>query len=275
VTASASPSRRLRSLLLLALCGLAVGCIQFHSTVKVNRDGSGGVVQELVISGTLMAMFGGEFDLADEAQLRNDASAMGPGVTLASVEAIDDARGRGHRAVYRFTDIDQLTLNQNPSGSMPQAAGGGDAVQENVRFALRRGTPARLRVDLPQPEGGDVGEAAPGELPAGEMLDLARQLYSEMKMSLAIEVDGAIRSSTATHVDGARVTVMEIDFGDVVADEGRFLELLSQNPDTLSSTLSALAEIEGIKVETQPSFEIVSISGRRRDQALPLRLMRK
>jgi len=130
---------------------------------------------------------------------------------LESVEAIDDDRGRGHRAVYRFEDIDQLTPNQNPSGFMPQPTDT-NAVQENVRFQLRRGTPARLRVSLPQPEAsGDVSRAA-AEALQGEMLDLARQLYSEMKISLGNRSGGHdpfehghSRGWVARHRDGSRL----------------------------------------------------------------------
>ena len=88
------------------------------------------------------------------------------------------------------------------------------------------------------------------------MLELVRQLYAEMSMSMAIEVDGRILSSTATHVDGSRVTVMELDFARVVDDEERFMELISSNPNTVATTTAALADMDGIRVELQPSIEI-------------------
>ena len=47
---------------------------------------------------------------------------------------------------------------------------------------------------------------------------------------------------------------MEVDFGQVVADEQRFLDLLDQSPDSISTTLETISQIEGIKVETPTEF---------------------
>ena len=237
---------------------LSAGCLQYHSTIHVNRDGTGTVQQELIFGHMLVSMLGSEFMPTDEKELARDAGKMGRGVRLVEVEPIEDERGRGHRAIYAFDDVNQLSINQNPSGSVPQPDSG-EAVVENVRFELQRGSPAVLTVWLPQPDDADLargGGPSSSEAPEGEMLDLVRQLYAEMSMSMAIEVEGRIVSSTATHVDGSRVTVMEMDFARVVEDEERFMELINSNLDTVAATTAALSDMEGIRVEVQPRFEI-------------------
>ena len=260
---SAGPRRRLAWALVGPFALLATGCLQYHSTIHVNRDGTGTVEQELIFGHMLVSMLGSEFMPTDEQQLAQDAEKMGRGVRLIDVEPITDERGQGHRATYAFDDVNQLNINQNPSANVPQPDSG-EAVVENVRFELRRGSPAVLTVWLPVPDeddfgargGGGDGDAASGQAPEGEMLELVRQLYAEMSMSMAIEVDGRILSSTATHVDGSRVTVMELDFARVVDDEERFMELISSNPNTVAATTAALADMDGIRVELQPSIEI-------------------
>ena len=250
-----------RSLTVLAapLLLLMAGCLQYHSTIHVNRDGTGTLTQELVFGHMLVGMLGSEFMPTDEKELSREASNMGPDVRLVEVEQIEDDRGRGHRAIYAFDDINRLSVNQNPGGSVPQP-NGGEAIEENVRFELRPGAPAVLTVWLPQPDDGDLatgdGSDGPGEAPQGEMLELVRQLYSEMSMSMAIEVDGRILSSTATHVDGSRITVLEMDFARVVENEEKFMELISSNPDTVAATSAAIGDLPGIRVELQPSFEV-------------------
>lgn len=218
----------------------------------------------------LVSMLGSEFMPTDGKELAQEARKMGSGIRLVEVELIANESGQGHRATYAFDDVNQLNINQNPSGRVPQPDSG-EAMVENVRFEPRRGSPGVLTVWLPQPdEGGpasSMGGAAPGDAPEGEMLELMRQLHASM--SMAIEVDGRILSSTATHVEDSRVTVMEIDFAQVVEDEERFMELISMSPETVAATTAALAGVDGIHVELQPRIEIRFYRRRQGPPSLP------
>lgn len=247
------------------------GCLQIEKIVKLKTDGSGTIEETLVMSKSALdgmkqmaAGFGGDKaaakppELFDEAKLKEAAAKMGEGVTFVSATKISGGQGEGFKAIYAFADINKLKLDQNPSGSMPSAGGmkasGDKKKQEPIGFRFTKGAPAELAITMPQPE-----VKPKREQPSG-MEDMAmqmmQQILKDMKIVIAVEVQGAIKETNAEYRDGTLVTLMEMDFNKLLADPLKFKEMAKTSPQSLQEAKALMKSLEGVKIETAPEVKI-------------------
>ncbi len=265
---------KLTALLLLSLA--LMGCFESVVLIRVNKDGSGTIEETVAISDSfmeLMKSFSGEEaeaeeevsdeELVDEQQLAEKARSMGEGVRLESAEPVRTDRGAGYKALYSFSDINQVRVNQNPGENVTAPSMGGEQdqpVEEWLRFVFTKGGTATLQIIYPQePQVEEQEESGEGEVDLDsnpEMLEMMRQLYQDMHISIAVEVDGNITETNASYVEGSRVTLMDVDFGKLLEDEQKFKELLSANPKTIEDMKEVIQDNPGIKVETQESVRV-------------------
>jgi hypothetical protein len=220
------------------------------------------------------------FDLLDEKKLKEAASKMGNGVTFVSAKKLSNAKGEGYVATYAFTDINQLRIDENRSDALPDSGGiGGPGGQggpgapgdadkkqksEPITFQFKKGRIAELIVknpqSMPDPKPNKAKEEKPAEdtPPGGEEMAMAmmQQMFKDMKLVVAVEVVGKIVKTDAEHVTGNRATLMEMDFGKVLANPEKFKQLSKANPKTIEETKALVKGIDGIKVETKPSVSI-------------------
>lgn len=262
--------KKIISISVLLIIALALtGCIETTTLVKVNRSGSGTIEQTIIISGSFMELMSGlsgqtedaaeGFDILDEEELAEDARNMGEGVSFVSAEEVSSGKGSGYRAVYRFQDINKIRINQNPGQNVPDMAEG-DTQTELICFQFRKGNPATLIVLKPT-EDSESEEAAESESSAMAeddmgMMEMMRELYQDMKISIAIEVEGTIVDTNATYRDGSRVTIMELDFGELLKDDETFNALVTAQPESLEETKELFKDYEGIKVDLQDEIRI-------------------
>lgn len=274
--------KTLRALFAAALFTLGLtGCLQIEKLVKLKPDGSGTIEETVVMSKESVAQmeqmaagFGGldkkkedkpaakGFDLMDEKKLRAAAEKMGDGVTFVSAKKIDNDKGSGFVATYAFTDINKLKLDQNPGDAMPTpggvktGAGSGASKVEPVTFKFAKGSPAELLVKMPAP---DLKKAEKKEQPPGSedmAMQMMKQMFKDMKITMAIEVAGEIKETNAEYHDGSRVTLIEMDFNKLLADPEKFKKLAKENPKTLQESKVLMKGIDGVKVETAPEVKI-------------------
>lgn len=269
--------KTLYSLLSLVATFCLSGCLQVDSLITVKPDGSGTVTQTVMMSKAaveqIKSMAGGlggdkdaaakPFDLMDEAKLKAAAEKMGEGVTFDSAKKVTTDSSEGYTVIYKFADISKLKLNQNPSGAMPDVGGGGksEEKEEFVTFQFTKGfpSPSKLVINTPvkdvkkgeekkKPEGGEGME---------EMaMQMMQQMFKDMKVSIAVQVEGQIADTDAEYVDGKRVTLLEVDFNKLLADPAKLKEMSKAQPDTLEETKALLKGVPGIKVEGKQSVSI-------------------
>ena len=146
----------LRFLILTLPFFMLAGCFDVETVVRVRSDGSGVVEERMLMGGELIAMArqmqaaSGEptetNTLYKREELEDRAKAMGPGVSLVSVEPLVGEEREGYVAVYAFPDINKLVLNQNPGDKAPSGAGmqNEGAGKENEPVTCRSpGSPGR------------------------------------------------------------------------------------------------------------------------------------
>jgi hypothetical protein len=266
--------RALKIIVLLALSLALTGCFESIVLLRVNKDGSGTIEETVVISDAfmeLMKSFGGEDEgeeeeeAIDEQELTDKAASMGEGVRFVSAEPLKTERGSGYKAIYSFSDINDVRINQNPGENVSPPPVGGEEegpVEEWLHFNFTGGRTANLEIIYPR----DVGteqeeeeESSGGEADMDsnpEMMQMMRELYKDMHIRIAVEVDGQITETNANYVDGSTVTLMDIDFAKILEDEEKFKELMSADPDTVEEMKELVKDNPGIKVEIEESIQI-------------------
>ena len=266
-----------------------VSCLQIDTLIKVKHDGSGSIEETFMMSKEVVQLMKGmvgqmmegmaesgkgppakqpeqkqameSFNLFDEAKLKQEAGAKGEGVTYVSGKKIATDAFEGYRAVYAFADINKLRLNQNPSDSVPSdpSGSGSGNKEEHVTFHFTKGAPATLIVKLPEEkpvkkddaaESAEAPKPSPVEKQQSEMmLAQMKQMFKGMKIAMAIEVEGAVVQTNATHREGSRITMMELDFGKLLEMPEKLLQFSQLEPETLEDAKKFMKDLPGIKVE--------------------------
>ncbi len=234
----------------------------------------------------------GGFQLLDRDRLEAEATTMGPGVTLISAEALSTPEGEGYVARYAFADVNQLTLDQNPnqpaSGEAAAQVGppGNDAgpdtapdpasgsvetgeppvrKREAIRFDLRQGDQPVLTIRSPKqgkatPADATAAEAAPAALPDGPerqmALQMMQQIFKGMHVAVRVEVDGEITETNASFRDGSLVTLMDIQFDQILADPERLERLALAQPEGIEQVKALMQDLPGVKVELNDPVQI-------------------
>ncbi|HEY6871546.1 MAG TPA: hypothetical protein VI298_02340 [Geobacteraceae bacterium] len=260
------------------------GCFQIIDVMRINPDGSGTVEQSVLISkkfiGQMNEMMGGFSgyssakaeppELFDPAMLREQASTMGEGVVYQSGKKVETADFTGFTAVYAFSDInslklDQLNLNQQiPVTGAP--AGDGQPARM-LSFHFTKGSPATLIIEQPvaskpaaAPPGPD-GPATAAPVPQGAASDeeaakLAK-MFMGMKVLLAIDINGSIVSTNATYRDGNRLTLLELDMEKLGNSFSRMEKLTGIKTGSLGEAKELLKEIPGVRMDANDKLTVV------------------
>src|SRR3990172_9809634 len=140
------------------------GCIEMHNVITVNKDGSGLVEENIFIGKEIINMFKEfaaafadstqpqqEFKMFEEEKIKAKASELGEGIEFVSMESIVTDEKEGYKAIYKFKNLNQVKVNQDPSDEMPMAEPkeGSETTTEYVFFKFIKGKPNRIEFKLP------------------------------------------------------------------------------------------------------------------------------
>lgn len=261
-----------RLAVLFALALTSTACLRSTTVVTIKPDGSGTIVQENGLSAQAMGMMksmaasqgaqtGVSPEIFGEAQARKTAESMG--VRFVSGEPIKTAQVEGYRANFAFDDIRkiQMKLNEDPTGGALGSAGSSASPPFGFTFEQNAAS-SLLTITLPQdklPGGSPLG-AMGGKMPGGDaaadpaqtaqMLSMMKVMMQGLFVDVSLNVDGRIVKTNAQHVEGNRLTLLQLDFDKLLADEAAFQKLQS------ASDLKSLGGIAGLKVVTEPKLTI-------------------
>ena len=254
----------LKKALLAVLAGaLASGCLKSTTTIELKTDGSGTIVQENAVTAEALAMIKGFAasqnskeaapDIFSQEQALKTAETMG--VTFVSGEPIKTGGMEGYRARYRFDDISKLKINmqQGPDSLVPAAA----EKEAPFGFSFSRGaTSSLLTIQMPTQ---GIGGALPGmpgggvdgdKAQAAQALAMMKMMMKGLFLDVSLAVDGRIIKSNANHVQGSTITLLQVDFDKLLADEAGLKRLEA------AKDARELADIPGLKIATDPKLVI-------------------
>ena len=135
-----------------------------------------------------------------------------------------------------------------------------DDGQETEYFSFKfiPGDIAELIIDRPSlsSEKEDEEIAVENETENQEMDDNLIKMMEGMAMTISLEFNGEIVETNASYVDGSKVTLLDIDFSELLKDK-ESLELFKKNPpDNLDEMKAIVENIPGMKVEFQKPVKI-------------------
>ncbi len=259
--------RHLLTLCASALTLLLASCFEHTATIRLEKDGSGTITEETLLSAEVSAMLAGIpagdgqdplSQMADPDKAAKAAAAMGEGVTVEKVEKIDKDGRKGGRTVYRFKDINTVkytfgkAMSDAGEGMAPPGAAEKPA-DEPVAFTYKDGTLTFKRPDPKKEDAPDAGEDA--EIDPQE-LAMAQGMLKDMRMSLKLEIAPGIAETDATHVAGDTIPIMDMEFAKLVADPEKFKKFSKLKPETPAEMEKALEGVEGVKFETKPEVTV-------------------
>lgn len=242
------------------------GCIRSATLITVKPDGTGTIEQTVLMNAAalkgMLGGFGGATQQSsgggiNEEELRKSAARLGEGVTYVSAEPIKADDGfEGAKAIYAFTDINTVRVDQDPNLTGSTTGGVATAPKEDnpVTFALTRtGGVSNLTVTFnDKPAREKAATQAPGgpNMDNPQMTEMMKTMFQGFKVSIDLQVAGSIIKTNADHVAGSKVTLLEMDLGALLADEAKLKEVQKVlGPNASVAELKPyLKDIKGLKV---------------------------
>ena len=253
--------RRISLALLVVACASA-GCLRSATTIDLRPDGSGTILQETAMTAQALVMmksFGDptgktSTEFFTEEAARKAAATMG--VKFVSAEPYETADLKGYRARFAFDDITKVQVNLDSSGSPFTESEKKDPLF-NFSFD-RRPASSLLTIQMPEDKPGGFGLLAGGggaiassdKAEAAQAMAMMKMMMKGMFIDVSLNVNGRILKSNAPYVEGSRVTLMQIDFDKVLADEAALRKLQG------ASDAKSLQGVPGLKVVSEPTVSI-------------------
>jgi hypothetical protein len=255
---------------ILAVASLLTGCLQMASVAKVKPDGSGTVEMTVMLRKDMIEQMQKmaeafqppdaekkPFNIFDEAKLKKEAAEMGEGVKYVSGEKITADKWEGYKATYSFTDINKLKLNPSADGEMMGGQPDEEKKKEVITFQFTKGDTSTLVVKMPPPDPAKKPKQKEnGGAEAEIVMAMMKQVMSGMKASIVIEIEGTIVKTNATHRDGNRITIMEMDLDKLMADDKAFKKLHEAEPESYEEMQKLGNTIPGLKIDENKELSV-------------------
>lgn len=253
------------ALSLLAALALP-SCLQNETTVTLNKDGSGTLVEETYL-GTKMLEMMTQFaqpgqpdpvaEMFSEEKAKAKITKMGKGVEYVKTEMIDNDGKKGAIVHYKFADIN--TLRVSPSSAvddMSQQAPGGEVTEEEketVSFSYAEG---KLKVITPPADFEDMqmGDEEGAQNP--EMEAMMKEMMADMRLTLKLKIADGIESTDATYTEGDTLTLFDVQVGKMFAQKDELKKISETGKTDMEAAKAAFAKLDGIKVETKENVTV-------------------
>ncbi len=250
--------------MLLAAALASSACFQMTTVLKVSGDGSGTIDHRMVYTTAAMAQLrqfaalgggrGPSVDPLSEQQARDLVSSIGPGVSYVTSTPFSSPVGQGREATYAFTDVSQLRMSTQPAapGGLSVRAQGLGTNGETITFSITHetGGNALLHITVPEPNFLD----ALGSPAAKGQLGMIKSLLAGARMLLAVEPAGTLVRTSSPYIDGARVTLLEVDLDEVLKDETLIPRL--QAATTQDEAKAVITGTAGLKINLDRDITI-------------------
>ena len=252
-----------RILFVVAMMLTCTGCIHMTTLVTLKPDGSGTLDEEIGMNPQtlgLLAAFAGSGsgaqanirpgDIFNEAKAREMADKMG--VRFLSGAPIDTPSLQGYHAKFAFDDVKALKVRMDDARSRDTLASKRDPFDfDFARGASSSTLTIRVPQDVQRPPLAQLGQR-PDLTPeqTQQMMAMMRPMLSGMFVDVAIAVDGRIVKTNAPFVDGARVTLVQLDLDKVMQDDAAWTKLQQ------AKTPEEMRNVPGVKMATGPTITI-------------------
>jgi hypothetical protein len=174
---------------------------------------------------------------------------MGDGVSLKDIKPLNEGGKKGMVVTYAFKDINKLKY------AFGQSLGGGpeeDKEKEPLDISYKDGL---LTINNKYEKPKEDAEA-PKEAIDESGLMMAKQMMGDMRISLKLEFPGGIAETNAEHTEANKVTIMDVDFGKLIAQEDKFQEFMKGQPGSPAAAKEMLRGVDGVVIETAEKLTV-------------------
>ncbi|GMR25324.1 MAG: hypothetical protein BMS9Abin39_0613 [Ignavibacteria bacterium] len=258
------------SFLVLLPVILFSGCLKVDTKIKINKDGSGTIEEQVLMSDAVVSMMSEfmssfqdsantpeVFKLFKEDELKDKAAEYGDGVEYVSGEEVKTNGWQGYKAIYSFDDLNKIKMETDPNRKVEMGINESAEKNEYFNFKFIPGDVSELIIDRPELET-DSEEEAYQETETDEdgLDDNFIKMMDGMSIVISLVFNGNIVESNATFVDGSKVTLLDIDFSELLKNK-KSLELLKKHPpNNLDEMKEIVKNVPGIKLELQKPVSI-------------------
>jgi hypothetical protein len=220
---------------------LLAGCVEDLKVIRLKPDGSGTILytrrmKDWAIDAVRKNKLVDEFT---EEKARERIQSLGE-VEFVSVEKANAPGWEGMTATYSFKDLTKLKIDDSDTVlGLEKLANGNRVLTVTSRFKA----------------------AKPDNRPPAAKLsdEEAKALMAGLKFRLTVEVEGTVVKCSSPHLEGAVLTVMEVDFDQLLAEETRLKKKAAEEPANLEAakeTIEALRILEALKGGAQDIDEV-------------------
>jgi len=260
-----------RSLLFFMAVTLLTGCFKVETTVKINKDGSGKIFQTVMMSKIFVEMisqFAGsfgdsssteEFSLFDEEEFIESAKEFGSGVQYVGGEYVSEDGWEGFRAEYAFDDLNKIRLEPEPDNKVSIGMKKKDVEKKDTEyyfFKFIKGDIPEVIIDRPEIEKDFDNEEIDVEGSSDELNEEFLKMMEGMRVDIVLEFEGEIVETNATHVEGSRVTLLSMDFGEIVKNKETLEMLKKSQLDEIEDLEAFVEKIPGMKLELKKPVSV-------------------
>ncbi len=253
------------------------GCLQVNTKVNLNKDGSGTIEETFVMKNEVInmmkefaVMFDStkteKFEMFNEDELISKAANFGEGVNYVSGEKSIIDGYEGYKVIYSFSDINKLKLSPSPDDKIPFGddlnEGEEKAVDDYLKFNFTRGDQSTLVINFPKPQMEDEIKPDSAYTPiedstfTDQMEQKFIEMFDGMKIAIHFNFKDGIDETDASFVDGSDVTLMEVDFSEIIKNKDVMKNLQSAKPKTMEEFKEVIGDLDGIKIEFKEQVTI-------------------
>jgi len=262
-------------IIFVSLTVLFFGCIQVETTINIKKDGSGTINEKVVMSKTFVNMMKEfaqafqdststeEFSFFKDDEIIADAKDYGDDVNYVAHEFINYDQWEGYQAVYSFNDITKIKIQPDPDTKVGMNDEGTESTEEKEYyfFKFKKGEVSELTIDRPpielnsdSKEGEEVEDTS--EQNDEEMGEEFLRMMEGMKIDIGIQVEGKVVNTNASYVDGSKITLFHMDFGEMMKDKESFKEFKNKEPKNIEEMKEFLEKFPGMKIEVEKPISV-------------------
>jgi len=259
-----------KKIMLFLVFGFAIlllsGCYHVMIKVNINPDGSGTLEEKFLVSDFISEMGMGEQDndqartsedleqIYDEEALTKNGLNYGEGLVLKErkiISANEQSDLTGYKAIYEFTDITKIRIDENFSSKLDMNTGMMGSMSESavryITFDLARGKTNNLSINFPpDPPVGEMEEIdrKPEKIEEidEEEFNMMKMFFQDMYFGLEVNINGKITETNADFHDGSKITLIDMDFAKMMENEKAFKAMMNKKDSDSAAMEKILKE---------------------------------
>ena len=253
-------------LLLGLIAALALpSCLQNETTITLNKDGSGTIVEETLLGAQMMAMMTqfaqpGQPDpvaeMFSEDKAKAKAAKFGEGVEYVKTDLFEKDGRKGARFHYRYADINKITASPDNAveglGDEQPPAEGDKEKKESVKFEYADG---KLRIIVPPADFDEMNmEEEEGADP--QQKAMMEQMMADMRITMKLVIADGIAETNASHVEGDTVTLFDVQVGKMLGHRDALKKISETAKTDRDAAKAEFSKLDGIRIETKEDVTV-------------------